>query len=94
MENGSFPTTATGISMSHAIGLKQAEATALAVAEIADETGQPLSIVTSVYDEEFANLKAGAHITDYVPLFAARRTRDRLATMRPRTVGEHEDHVR
>jgi hypothetical protein len=38
----------------------------------------PLPVVRRVYEAEFARLKAGARITDYLVLFAARRTRDAL----------------
>jgi hypothetical protein len=38
----------------------------------------PLQLVTRVYEAEFARLKAEARITDYLVLFAARRTRDTL----------------
>jgi hypothetical protein len=38
----------------------------------------PLPVVKRVYEAEFARLKADARITDYLVLFAARRTRDVL----------------
>jgi hypothetical protein len=38
----------------------------------------PAPVVKRVYDAEFARLKSDARITDYLVLFAARRTRDAL----------------
>jgi Protein of unknown function (DUF3562) len=49
-----------------------------AITSIAKEMHYPLPVVKRVYDAEFARLKAGARITDYLVLFAARRTRDAL----------------
>jgi hypothetical protein len=57
-------------------------ANAEAIAELAEETQQPLSTVKNIYDQEFARLKADARITDFLILFAARRTRDRLSQAR------------
>jgi hypothetical protein len=48
------------------------------ILSLARETHYPLPIVTSVYEAEFARLKAEARITDYLVLFASRRTRDTL----------------
>lgn len=50
-----------------------------AIASLVEETRQPLPMVKQVYDAEFARLKAGARITDYLVLFASRRARDALA---------------
>jgi hypothetical protein len=52
---------------------------ALAIAALADETHQPLPVVKEVFEGEFARLKATARITDYLVLFASRRTKDLLA---------------
>ena len=49
-----------------------------AITSIAQEMHYPLPVVRRVYEAEFARLKAGARITDYLVLFAARRTRDAL----------------
>jgi hypothetical protein len=49
-----------------------------AITSIAQEMHYPLPVVKRVYEAEFARLKAGARITDYLVLFAARRTRDAL----------------
>lgn len=49
-----------------------------AITSIAREMHYPLPIVKRVYEAEFARLKANARITDYLVLFAARRTRDAL----------------
>jgi hypothetical protein len=46
---------------------------------IASETHRPLEEVKRVYDDQFMRLKAGARITDYLVLFATRRTYDALA---------------
>jgi len=50
-----------------------------AIAALADECGQPIGVVAEVYRAEFARLKEGARVHDFVPLFAARRTRAVLA---------------
>jgi len=50
-----------------------------AIASLAEETQRPLPIVKEIYDAEFARLKDGARITDYLVLFASRRARDALA---------------
>jgi len=49
-----------------------------AIMSIAQEMHYPLPVVKRVYETEFARLKADARITDYLVLFAARRTRDML----------------
>jgi hypothetical protein len=54
------------------------------ITSIAQETHYPLPVVKQVYDAEFARLKADARITDYLVLFAARRTRDVLLARHPR----------
>ncbi len=48
------------------------------IATLAEETHQPLPLVKRAYDAEFARLKAEARVTDYLLLFAARRTRGLL----------------
>jgi hypothetical protein len=48
------------------------------ITSIAQEMHYPLPVVKRVYDAEFARLKSDARITDYLVLFAARRTRDAL----------------
>lgn len=54
-------------------------ANAEAISELAEETHQPLAVVKDIYNEEFSRLSADARVTDFLVLFAARRTRDRLA---------------
>jgi vancomycin permeability regulator SanA len=49
------------------------------ITTLAQEMHCPLPVVKQVYEAEFARLKADARITDYLVLFAARRTRDALA---------------
>jgi len=49
-----------------------------AIATLAKETHHPVPVVKRVFDEEFARLKASARITDYLVLFASRRTRAAL----------------
>jgi hypothetical protein len=49
-----------------------------AISSIAQEMQCPLPEVTQIYESELARLKASARITDYLVLFAARRTRDAL----------------
>ena len=51
-----------------------------AITSIAKEMHYPVPVVKRVYDAEFARLKAGARVTDYLVLFAARRTKDALLT--------------
>ena len=48
------------------------------IATIAQEMHYPLPIVKRVYEAELSRLKAVARITDYVVLFASRRTRAEL----------------
>lgn len=52
------------------------------IASLAEETHQPMPIVKEVYEAEFARLKSSARLTDYLVLFACRRTRDALAPRR------------
>jgi hypothetical protein len=52
------------------------------IVSIAQEMQFPLPIVRQVYETEFARLKVQARITDYLPLLAARRTRDALLASR------------
>ena len=49
-----------------------------AITSIAQEMHYPLPVVKRVYQTEFEHLKASARITDYLVLFAVRRTRDAL----------------
>jgi Protein of unknown function (DUF3562) len=59
------------------------ETTSIAISEmIATETHRPFDEVKHVFDDEFARLKASARVTDYLVLFATRRTRDSLARSR------------
>jgi hypothetical protein len=48
------------------------------ITSLAQEMHYPLPVVKQVYEAEFARLKADARISDYLVLFAARRTRDAL----------------
>jgi len=52
------------------------------IASIAQEIHYPVPVVKRVYEDEFARLQAMARVTDYVVLFASRRTRDRLLSAR------------
>lgn len=54
-----------------------------AISSIAEEMHFPLPDVRQIYETEFARLKASARITDYLVLFAARRTRDALLARHP-----------
>jgi Protein of unknown function (DUF3562) len=49
-----------------------------AIEELAREVDQPVADVMTVYEDEFARLKSDAKITDYLVLFARRRTRETL----------------
>ncbi len=52
------------------------------ITSIAQEVHYPVPIVKRIYEDEFARLQAMARVTDYVVLFASRRTRDRLLSAR------------
>jgi len=54
------------------------------IAALAQETRRPLDEVKEVYEVELARLKKNARITDYVRLFASRRTKARLTKSDPR----------
>jgi hypothetical protein len=49
-----------------------------AIVELAQQTHHPVPLVKRIYDEQFAALRSRARITDYLVLFASRRTRDLL----------------
>ena len=49
------------------------------IAALAEETHQPLTVVREIYEEQYARLKSTARISDYLVLFATRRTKDALA---------------
>ena len=57
--------------------------TASVVEAIASETQRSLDEVRQVYASEFALLSSDARVTDYLVLFATRRTRAALAARRP-----------
>jgi len=67
---------------SHDKEVSQDAVNADVIAALADETHQPVEIVKDIYEEQFARLSAGARITDYLVLFASRRTRDLLVHRR------------
>ncbi|HUN94470.1 MAG TPA: DUF3562 domain-containing protein [Burkholderiaceae bacterium] len=50
-----------------------------AIELLAREIGQPIDAVRRVYEGEFARLKRGARIKNFLVFFASRRTRDTLA---------------
>lgn len=52
------------------------------ITSIAQEVHYPIPIVKRIYEDEFARLKAVARVTDYLVLFASRRTRDLLLSAR------------
>jgi len=56
-----------------------------AIMSLAQEMQWPLPLVKQVYEAQFTRLKAEARVTDYLVLFAGRRTRDVLLAMRPQT---------
>lgn len=54
-----------------------------AIEALARETSRPVGEVKGIYEDQFARLREGARIHDYLVLFASRRTRDVLARGRP-----------
>ena len=56
----------------------------LAIEAIAQESGETIGVVAEVYRTEFARLAQVARVPDFVPLFAARRTRAVLMRRSPR----------
>ncbi len=44
---------------------------------VAQQLGCPLADILAPYEEELARFRAGARITDYLPVFVARRLRER-----------------
>jgi hypothetical protein len=48
------------------------------IAALAEETHQPTLVVKQIFDEQYSRLKASARLTDYLVLFATRRTREVL----------------
>ncbi len=53
-----------------------------AIAELVESTKQPLTEVEQIYEAEFTRLRSSARVTDYLVLFAVRRTRDALTRRR------------
>lgn len=53
-----------------------------AIEALAQDTETPLNEVELVYEAELTSLRTWASVNDFVPLFAARRTRDRLRSRR------------
>ena len=49
-----------------------------AIEALAEEMRQPVGRVKAVYEREFAELKAGARVKDYLALFTTRKTRETL----------------
>lgn len=60
----------------------QEEVSRNAIEALARETSRPIDEVKEIYEGEFARLRADARITDYLILFASRRTRDTLVHRR------------
>ena len=54
-----------------------------AISELAGESGRPLDVVAAVYRAELARLKEDASIHDFLPVLAARRTREALRGSEP-----------
>jgi hypothetical protein len=52
------------------------------IATLAEETRQPFEVVADVYQQQFSRLSERARVTDYLVLFASRRTRDVLTNRR------------
>lgn len=58
---------------------KEEALTADTITALAEETHQPVTVVREIYEEQYARLKSRARISDYLVLFAVRRTKDVLA---------------
>lgn len=54
------------------------------ITELASELGGDRDLVEEIYRSEIDGLAQSASLQEYVPLFAARRTRDRLKRIRTR----------
>lgn len=54
-----------------------------AIEALAEELSRPVSEVKDAYESEFARLKQGARVTDYLALFASRRAREALGGRQP-----------
>ncbi|HEX3632322.1 MAG TPA: DUF3562 domain-containing protein [Casimicrobiaceae bacterium] len=54
-----------------------------AIEALAEELSRPLDEVKDAYESEFARLKETARVTDYLELFASRRTREALVGHQP-----------
>ncbi|HUH95240.1 MAG TPA: DUF3562 domain-containing protein [Casimicrobiaceae bacterium] len=52
------------------------------ISSIAQEMHYPIPIVKRIYEDEFARLRALARVSDYLVLFASRRTRNLLHAAR------------
>jgi len=50
------------------------------IERLAQKIGKPISLVEPVYEAEFARLKRAAKVTNYLGVFASRRTRARFAS--------------
>ena len=48
------------------------------VRSIAEETGEPAETVSRMYAETLAEFRQEARVFDYVPLFAAKKVRNKL----------------
>ena len=57
------------------------------VRDIALSTNQPEKLIAQMYADALAEFRQGARITDYVPLFAARRVRESLKNPSAMTAG-------
>jgi hypothetical protein len=54
-----------------------------AIERLARKIGRPVSRVKAVYEDEYARLKIGAKVTDFIGVFASRRARAALLRTRP-----------
>ena len=49
-----------------------------AIEKLAKKINRPIARVKAVYEDEYARLKIGAKVTDFLGVFASRRARDVL----------------
>ena len=67
------------VDMHDDVDADQAASNLSAIEALARESSLPVAEVREIYEGELARLRDGARITDFLVLFASRRTRSALA---------------